>query len=281
VETGRSGAAQRLHVVTSFYPLEFAASRIAGGRSEVVDLTKPGGEPHDLELAPDDVARIADADLVVYLSGFQAATDDAVRQEASDHALDVAGYVNLNRKGIAEDGGNAPAVDPHFWLDPTRLAAIAGPIADRMSRLDPPDATTFRANAEQLRVDLATLDAEYRTGLATCRNRDIVTSHEAFGYLAQRYGLTQVGITGLSPEQEPDPATLARVTDFVRRNHVRTIYYETLVSPAIAKTVATETHARTAVLDPIEGITKTSAGRDYLAVMQANLAALKEGQPCP
>jgi len=276
-----SGSAQELRVVTSFYPLEFVASQIAGGRADVVDLTKPGGEPHDLELTPSDVARVADADLVVYLSGFQAATDDAVRQEASDRALDVAGYVRLNRKGVAEEGGNAPAVDLHFWLDPTRLSAITGPIAERMSRLDPEDAATFRANAEQLRAELAALDTEYRTGLASCSNRDIVTSHQAFGYLAQRYGLTQVGIAGLSPDQEPDPATLARVTDFVRRNHVRTIYYETLVSPAIAQTVAAETHARTAILDPIEGITKASAGRDYLAVMRANLVALQEGQPCP
>jgi zinc transport system substrate-binding protein len=111
-------------------------------------------------------------------------------------------------------------------------------------------------------------------------NKDLVTSHEAFGYLAERYGMTQVGITGLSPDTEPQPADLARVTDFVREHKVRTIYYETLVSPAIARTVAAETGASTAVLDPIEGLTKDSDGGDYLAVMRSNLQHLREGQPC-
>jgi zinc transport system substrate-binding protein len=273
----------RLRLVTSFYPLQFATARIAGSLADVSSLTKPGGEPHDLELAPRDVARIADADLVVYLSGFQPAVDDAVRSEARRTSLDVAPAARLDLTGVAEESGRAgrTAVDPHFWLDPTRLSAVADLIADRLSRLDPAGASTFQANAQALGADLAALDAEFSTGLASCTNRDVVTSHQAFGYLAQRYHLTQVGITGPAPEQEPDPATLARVADFVRDNGVRTIYYETLLSPAIARTVAAETGARTAVLDPIEGITRASPGRDYLDVMRADLAALKAGQPCP
>jgi zinc transport system substrate-binding protein len=128
---------------------------------------------------------------------------------------------------------------------------------------------------------LAQLDSDYKAALGSCQNRDLVTSHNAFAYLADRYGMTQVGIAGLTPESEPTPADLAAVTQFVKAHDVKTIYYETLVSPAIAQTVARETGAKTEVLDPIEGLTDKSQGKDYLQVMRSNLANLKTGQPCP
>jgi zinc transport system substrate-binding protein len=256
-----------LQVVTSFYPLQFITERIAGDAITVRNLTKPGAEPHDLELTPRDVAELADADLVVYLSGFQPAVDTAVAQQAHT-AYDVAGSAKLNAK------------DPHFWLDPIRLADVAGTLADRLATLSPAHADDFRRNARILRNDLFALDTDFSAGLASCANTDLVTSHEAFGYLAERYGLTQRGITGLNPEAEPSSSALASIADFVKANHVRTIYSETLVSPAVAKTVARETGARTAVLDPIEGLDDASAGADYLAVMRVNLATLREGQPC-
>ncbi len=145
----------------------------------------------------------------------------------------------------------------------------------------PRHAQLFAQNLQRLTADLKALDGELATGLARCENTDLVTSHDAFGYLAERYGLQQVGISGLDPEAEPDPRRIADVASYVREHHVRTIYFETLVSPAVARTVASETGARTAVLDPLEGLTDASAGADYLSVMRANLAQLKEGQPCP
>jgi zinc transport system substrate-binding protein len=139
-------------------------------------------------------------------------------------------------------------------------------------------------NATALRSQLEQLDAEFQAGLDDCASTDLVTSHESFGYLAQRYGLSQIGITGLSPDEEPSPARLAEVTDFVNANDVRTIYFETLVDPSIAETVASETGASTAVLDPLEGLdidgTGDPAGGDYLAVMRANLETLRAGQGC-
>jgi len=274
---GSSGSGGKLSIAASFYPLQFVTERIAGSRATVSSLTPPGAEPHDLELTPKDVARINDADLVVYLSGFQTAVDDAVATQAGETALDVASTAKLDRT-VAEEGETG--TDPHFWLDPQRLAAVSTQIEQRLATVDAAGATTYAANLATLVAELNILDGEFRTGLASCANKDLVTSHQAFGYLAARYGLTQVGISGLSPEQEPDPATLARVTNFVRANKVRTIYYETLISPAIARTVASETGARTAVLDPIEGITDQSQGDDYFAIMRSNLKDLKEGQPC-
>jgi zinc transport system substrate-binding protein len=273
-----AGADGKLHISASFYPLQYVTARITGDRAVVGSLTPPGAEPHDLELTPKDVAKISDADLVVYLGGFQPAVDDAVKTEAKHHAEDVAPAAKLDRSVTEE--GEGTGTDPHFWLDPQRLSAVSTQIEQRLARIDPANATSYRANLTSLTTDLRTLDAEFRTGLADCANKDLVTSHQAFGYLSERYGMTQVGISSLSPDAEPNPAVLARVADFVRKNHVRTIYYETLVSPAIADAVAAETEARTAVLDPIEGITSKSQGRDYFAIMRANLKNLQEGQPC-
>lgn len=272
----------RIHVVASFYPLEYAAQRVGGARVDVADLTKPGAEPHDLELSPRQVASVVDADLVVYLRGFQPSVDSAVDLDAADHALDVGPAARLDRSVTDEqaNGRVGSGTDPHFWLDPTRLAAVGDTLAQRFSAIDPAHAQGYAARAAALRADLGVLDRQFRAGLAQCANRYLVTSHQAFGYLAARYGFTQVGITGLTPEEEPDAATLARVADVVRAHHVRTVYAETLVSPAIARTVADETGAATAVLDPLEGITDESAAPDYLGVMRANLATLRGGQEC-
>ena len=272
--------------MASFYPLQWTAERVAGEEAEVISLTKPGAEPHDLELAPQDVAALADADLVVYLGGFQPAVDDAAQQEGGgDHAFDVTRAADLDLTYTPiEDGDQksdeAGATDPHFWLDPLRLAAVADALAARLGRLRPQNAPQYESNAAGLRSELEALDAEFEAGLADCTNTNLVTSHNSFGYLARRYGLTQVGITGLTPEDEPAPQDLAEVTAFVEDNAVATIYYETLVSPAVARTVAAETGARTAVLDPVEGLTDESAGSDYLQVMRANLANIRTGQPC-
>jgi zinc transport system substrate-binding protein len=273
-----AGTPGKLRISTSFYPLQYVTGRITGDHAVVASLTPPGAEPHDLELTPKDVAKISDADLVVYLGGFQPAVDDAVRTEGKGRAENVAAAARLNR--VVTEQGQGTGTDPHFWLDPQRLSAVSTQIEQRLARIDPANAATYQANLTSLTTELNTLDAEYRAGLTGCANKDLVTSHQAFGYLAERYGLTQIGITSLSPEAEPNPTVLARVADFVRSNHVRTIYYETLISPAIAETVASETGATTAVLDPIESITPRSPGRDYFAIMRANLKNLEEGQPC-
>ncbi len=291
-----SGGPGTLLVVTSFYPIEFAVEQVGGSHVSVRSLTKPGTEPHDLELSPKDVAGVADAGLVVYAGGFQPAVDTAVAQEGAAHAFDVAPAAHLDLAAPAEGddpkaeavaGGTATtspapdiAKDPHFWLDPERYAAVANAIAGRLTEADPPHAADYTANAARFADSLRGLDGELKAGLATCTNRDLVTSHAAFGYLSQRYGLTQVAIAGLSPDVEPSGARLAEIATFVKANHVSTIYAETLVEPAFAQTVSRSTGATVATLDPIEGLTSESAGRDYLEVMRSNLATLRTGQGC-
>ena len=271
-------ADSRVHVVAAFYPLAYAAQQVGGDRVTVETLTKPGGEPHDLELLPRQILDIQDAALVVHLSHFQPAVDAAVAAHAAEHSLDVAEAADLLTLTEGHDHG---AVDPHFWLDPTRLAAVGEAIADRLAQADPAGAAAYRANAAAFTAQLTTLDAEVETGLATCTNRDLVTGHSAFGYFAERYGFTQEPISGLSPDLEPRASDLAHVVEFVREHDVRTIYAETIASPLITQALARETGARVAVLDTVEGISDESAAADYPGVMRANLATLRLGQDCP
>jgi zinc transport system substrate-binding protein len=229
----------QLLVVTSAYPVQFVVERIGGARTHVADLARAGMEPHELELTPQDVAAVEDADLVVYLGGFQPAVDRAVASSARGRALDIAPAARLDLAAPHEDGGHEHDAaeaqagrDPHFWLDPTRLADVADAVAARLGQVAPADAPAFTARAAALRADLTALDADLRAGLASCRSRSLVTAHEAFGYFAHRYGLHQVGVSGLDPEAEPDAAELARVAEFVRREGVAMVYTETLARAA-------------------------------------------------
>jgi zinc transport system substrate-binding protein len=269
----------RMPVTAAFYPLQFAAQRVGGDHARVTSLTKPGVEPHDLELTPRAVGQLAHAKAVVYLVGFQPAVDRAVRSQAADAAVDVTPAARLTLTSGVDHGGGG-ARDPHFWLDPIRLADVATALGDDFARRDPADAADYRANAAALVLDLRGLDAEFRAGLAQCRTRELVTGHAAFGYLAERYDLHQEGVAGVSPDVEPDAATLRDLSAHVRDAGVTTVYSESLVSPALAETVAREAGARVAVLDPLEGITDASRGHDYLEVMRANLATLRAGQEC-
>lgn len=298
---GSSGAAttdvdtrDRLEVSAAFYPLQWASERIGGQHVVVSGLTKPGAEPHDLELTPKAVANLAASDVVVYLAGFQPAVDDAVETQAKDAGFDVSPHADLTLAptgdGVDHAGESAAehqahadvagAKDPHFWLDPLRFAKVATAIGERFAAADPANAAAYRDGAAALVKDLGTLDGEFETGLAQCRSNELVTGHAAFAYLADRYGLSQEGIAGINPDAEPDAATLRDLAAHVKENAVTTIYTETLASPALAETVARETGATTAVLDPIEGLTTASAGADYLEVMRSNLATLRTGQQC-
>ncbi len=263
-------------IVAAFYPLEYAARAVGGDAYDVIGLTPPGGEPHDLELSAAQVAQIAGADLVLYVKGYQPAVDEAVAQQAADHSLDVSAGLTLLP---AAPDGDQTATDPHVWLNPLNMAAIGTAVTDRLSSSAPDDSSAFTANNERLGSEMAALNEQFTTGLASCRSRIMVVSHEAFAYLGSAYGFTQVGISGLSPDAEPSPARMRDVADLVTREGVTTIYYETLVDPKVAKTLADETGATSAVLDPIEGLVAGSA-ESYPTMMASNLATLRTGQGC-
>ncbi|MBA2752772.1 MAG: zinc ABC transporter substrate-binding protein [Actinobacteria bacterium] len=268
----------KLQVIASFYPVAEAAGRVAGARAEITNLTPAGTEPHDIELTPDQVDQLQDADLVLYLGGgFQPAIEKVVarRDRASVDLLEALPL----EKGAAEEGETS---DPHFWLDPALMERAVERIQRALGDARPGDRAEIERNAAAYRGELRELDARYKTTLSTCRRRDLVTSHAAFHYLATRYGLSQEPIAGLSPETEPDPKRLAELTDLVRRRNATTVFYETLVSREVAETLARETGTRTAVLNPLEGLTSEQEGKgaSYVSVMDGNLAALKDALGC-
>jgi zinc transport system substrate-binding protein len=268
--SGTSRSADRKTVVAAFYPLAYAADRVGDGAVQVENLTPSGAEPHDLELTPRAVAKIQQADVVLYVGhGFQPAVSDAVRG-AKGRVVDVLAGLPLHSAHGQEEDLTA---DPHVWLDPLLFARIVKRVGFVLHRT---------AGAAAPIAQLHALDRNYRRELEHCARREIVTSHAAFGYLAQRYGLRQVAITGLTPESEPTAGQLAHVVRIVRRTHATTIFFETLVSPRLADTVAREVGARTAVLDPIEGLTSSeqSRGDTYLTLMRRNLAALRKALSC-
>lgn len=316
---GAAGDEARLHVVAAFYPLEFATQQVVAGVDgvSVEALTGPGVDAHDLELTPRQVGSVSEADLVVYSAGMQPAVDGAVSAQAAHHRLDVTTVAELVDRtghdgedddhaepdhaddehaddahaddahgGAHADDADAHAghdhgpLDPHFWLDPERYATVVEAIAADLAELDPDHAGAYRANAEAFAADLHELDADFSAALSDCDHDTMVTTHEAFGYLADRYGLHQVGITGISPEAEASPRRMAEITHEIESLDVAAIYAESSVGGDLAEVIATETGTEVLVLDPVESITAASPGGDYLEVMRANLESLRQGQGC-
>jgi zinc transport system substrate-binding protein len=266
----------RPKVVAAFYPLAWLAGRVGGTTVAVHNLTTPGAEPHDLELTPRQVIDVGESKLAFYVKGVQPAVDTAIREHAKHHSLDAESLVTTLPAPQDEAGD---ARDPHLWLDPVRFATVATALGERLAAVDPKNAAGYRARAAQVVKELAVLDGQFRQGLRNCARKDVVTGHSAFGYLASRYGLTQVGVTGLDPEAEAAPQRIADLTQLIRRTGATTVFTETLASPKTAATLAQEAGVRTEVLDPIEGV-KPGSHDDYFSIMRRDLDTLRSALGC-
>jgi len=279
-------ATKKIQIVAGFYPLAYAAEGIAGDLAEVVSLAGPGVEPHDLELTPGDVAKINDADLVVYIPEFIPALDAVVKTLDQSKVINATQGITLisgdshsheGEEAHSEEEGHSDesATDPHIWLNPSNMVLIGNSIAQALSALTSDSA--INENRSSFENALTTLASDYTAKLANCSIKALVVSHEAFGYIANAYGFEQVGISGLSPEAEPSPARLAEVAKIAKAENATTIYYESLVDPKVAKTLADELKITAEMLDPLES---PPASGDYLSVMQQNLDTLVKGQVC-
>ena len=267
-------AAPSVHVVGAFYPVAYVAQRVGGSRVSVSNLTPAGAEPHDLELTPKQIDQILDASVVFDLGHrFQPAVEKAA-EERDGPTVSL-----LDRLPIR---AGHQALDPHVWLDPVLMRDIVRQVRLALVKADPKGRAVYTHNSNALDAQLQALDARYRAGLAHCATHVIVTSHEAFGYLARRYGLHQQGVAGLSPDAEPDAKRIAQLTDLVQQDHVKVIFTEKLVSARIADTLAREAGVKTEVLDPLEGLTDSERahGANYLTVMDDNLARLRHALGC-
>ena len=304
-DDSKGGSSGKLKVAASFYPIQWLTQQIGGDHVDVSSVTPAGTEPHEFEISTKQIAELNKTKALFYVKGFQPSLDDAVGSLSDVSAVDLTKNVNLvhhegllehdhdhgDKKGDEEKGHEDgkehdhaeghdhgdDAADPHFWLDPARMKRAADAIAAELSKKDPGHADAYKKNNEALQKKLDGLDKSFQTGLATCERRSIVTTHTAFGYLADRYKLSQVGLSGIDPESEPSPATLAKVKKYVQENGTTTIFTEELVSGKPAETLAKETNTVTAVLSPLES--KPEKG-DYQAAMTDNLTALKKALAC-
>lgn len=295
-DAAEGGDDGKLKVVASFYPMQYLAEQIGGANVSVTTLTKPGVEPHDLELGPRQTAELNDSGLILYLKGIQPAVDDAIAGSGAEHKVDAATLTTLESHGTGsghdhghEEGGHEEAAhedehgheseagaDPHLWLDPAKYAEVAEGVGKALGKADPDHAADYTKNADALAAKLNALDAEFAQGLKDAKTRTFITTHSAFGYLAERYDLDQEGIAGVDPESEPSPARIKELQTIAKEEKVTTVFFETLASDRTAKTLAEDTGLRTDVLDPLEGITDRSKGDDYMEVMRSNLAALQK-----
>jgi zinc transport system substrate-binding protein len=279
-----AAAGDKVGVAAAFYPVAFAAQTVGGTRTTVTNLTPVGAEPHDLELTGDDLDRLLDADVAFVLGdGFQPAVEKAADRRDGPTIELLPKLVDTQGKKVAREGADG-GIDPHVWLDPVLMSQLVGEVERGLTSADKKGATAYRRNAEALQAKLAELDARYRERLIGCARRLLVTSHDAFGYVAARYGLDQRGVAGLSPEDEPDPARLGELAELARDEGVTTIFTEETVSPRIAETLAREAGGlRTEVLSPLESLTKRqrAAKADYFTLMDRNLDKIATALDCP
>ncbi|MDX3242970.1 metal ABC transporter substrate-binding protein [Streptomyces sp. ME18-1-4] len=276
----------KFDVVASFYPMAFLAEQIGGAHAHVTSLTEPGQEPHDLEISAKQTAALQESDAVLYLKNLQPSVDSAVSQSEIKTKIDAASLTTMEKHGN-EVGGHAAehddheneelaGLDPHIWLDPVRYSQVAQGVGKAFEKADPAHAADYKANTAALVKKLDELNTQFKTGLANTKTKVFVTTHAAFGYLAERYGLTEEAITGLDPDSEPSAARVKELEKMAKADGVTTVFYETLVSDKTAKTIASDAGLKTDVLDPIEGIVKgKSRGTDYFSVQEANLKALQ------
>jgi zinc transport system substrate-binding protein len=266
----------RLQVSASFYPLYFFASQIGGDKVNVVNITPAGVEPHDYDPSAQDIAAIESGGMLILNGSLEAWGDKIKDTLQGSRVLTIIAGRGLFTQKISDQG--VSQVDPHVWLDPLKAKQEAHTIADGFIKIDPKNEKYYKNNELLLDAEFDRLDSEYKNGLAQCPQRDIITSHAAFGYLATRYGLTQISIAGLSPDAEPSAQQLADITIFARQHNIEYIFFESLVSPKLSQTIASEVGAYTLVLDPIEGVSDNNikAGNNYFTIMEDNLKNLQK-----
>lgn len=272
----------KLTVMTSFYPLAYLAEGIGGDKVSVVNMTPAGSEPHDFEPSPRQMLSLGTADLFLYngagfepwVTKWQGGAFDRPKR-----ILDMSVALKGRKVNLLEYRGS---VDPHVWMDPIIMMEQAEIIRDAFIATDPVHVELYEARTNTLLASLANLNAFFHEGLRACEKSDIVVSHEAFAYLAQAYRISVTSIAGISPDEEPSPKELARITDVVRAKGIKYIFFETTASPKFSETLAREVGAETLALNPLESLTphELQRGEDYISVMMANLNNIRKALIC-
>ena len=288
IRSSEKVSSDKLQVMTSFYPLQYFTQQIAGDKADVSVITPPGVEPHDYESSPRQLAEATTAKLFVYNGANLEPWVDKLLPELKQYVVKASDGIAL-RTFTEEDHDDEhqsqtatiTQQDPHFWLDPVLAEQIVTNIKNGLIAADAKNADQYTKNADTLIARLQALGANYSTMLANCQSRTVITAHQAFGYLAQRYDLAVVPMS-INPEQEPSPEAIATLVKAVRAVNAKYVFFETLTSPQVAKTIANEAGAQTAVFNPIEGLTseEQQKGEDYFSIQQQNIQQLKLALTC-
>lgn len=271
----------KISVSASFYPYYFFASEIGGDKANVVNITKAGTEPHDYDLTAQDIVQIQSSKIIV-LNGkvepWSSKIKDILKSQPTDILFINSSLFSEQHSGQEDKQG----IDPHIWLSPRLAKVQVDEILREYIKVDSQNTAYYTQNADVLKEKLDKLDQEYKNGLSSCRTNKFITSHSAFAYLANDYGLIQVSIAGLSPDSEPSLKELTSIAEFARKNNVKYIFFESLVSPKLSETLAAEVGAQTLVLNPIEGLTpdQIAQGKNYLTIMVDNLQNLRTALGC-
>lgn len=288
VNTSKSSrTSDKLQVSASFYPLYDIAQNIGGDKVAVTTITPPGAEPHDFEPSPKDLISVEGSDVFIYNGGnFEPWVNDFIKNYAHV-AVKASNHVALHHEAeesqeAHEEHADHGSLDPHFWLDPVLAQQITRNIRDGLVKADPANKDYYDKNSEQYIHKLQKLDADYQAGLAQCAQNTVITAHEAFGYVAERYNFTAEAITGISPDEEPSSSKLAKLTEMAKQKQIKYIFFESLVSPRLADTIAQEVGAQTLVFNPLEGLTQDEqkAGKNYLTIQYENLKNLRTALAC-
>ncbi|HDY73402.1 MAG TPA: ABC transporter substrate-binding protein [Candidatus Jorgensenbacteria bacterium] len=268
---------EKLKITTSFYPLAEFARQVGGKNVEVINITPPGSEPHDYEPTPQDIVHVNSSEIFIFNgSSFDPWAEKIAPklEEEGIKVLRMTEYFDL----IGTDDGS----DPHIWLNPILAKQEVEIIRDTLQKIDPTNSSMYNDNAQQYLGKLSELDQKFRTGLASCELREAIVSHAAFGYLAERYDIDIISIAGISPEEEPSLRRLGEIAKLAQEKNINYIFFETLISPKLAETIAQEIGAETLVLNPVEGLTdeEIESGKSYISEMEKNLSNLQRALVC-
>jgi zinc transport system substrate-binding protein len=287
-QAGQTPAANTaVPVVANFYPVQWLAEEIGGPAVTVTSLTPAGTEPHDLALDADALKSLDSADAVLYLgAGFQPDVEKAVANlddpSVATDLLDSEGVTLLAAPADLGKEALAGGKDPHVWLDPVLMSAMADGVAASLSEVVPGGEAAVEGRLAQVKEQLATLDQDYSASIQNCATKALVTSHAAFGYLADRYRLRQIAIAGVSPEDEPDPKDLKEIAEVARTENVQTVFFEDALPKDLAQTVADEIGAQIDLLAALEFDPRESIAPDatYISVMEDNRERIATGLEC-
>lgn len=280
-----TSAAGKIKVYTTIYPVYDFTRNVGGDKVEVHNLLPPGTDSHQWEPKPEEMIKVNKADVFIY--GLESWKDNILKNTDrtrtvvvdTSKGIDLLGGIDGHSDAHHHTGEkvDSDSSDPHIWLDPLNACMMVDNITEGLIQADPANKEYYHDNAGKYKEKLFELDREYQSTLSGFKEKKFVVSHDAFGYLAGKYGLQQVPIRGLNADVEPTPARMAEIVELIRKNRIEYIFYESLISPKVSETIARETGAKTLVLNPIDGLTREeiSKGKTYLSIMEENLKNLK------